>query len=77
MFVRHSNDLPRNINLYTKLRKMGEGDSIVALLSELPCDGLTVKLLETLDFLVPGQWHNTTDITTMIQREVGESHPGR
>ena len=56
---------------------MGEGDSIVALLSELPCDDLTVKLLETLDFLVPGQWHNTTDITTMIQREVGESHPGR
>ena len=47
---------------------MGEGDSIVALLSELPCDGLTVKLLETLDFLVPGQWHNTTDIATMIQR---------
>lgn len=53
------------------------GDSVVALLSELPGDDLTVKLLEMLDFLVPGQWHNTTDIEAMIQREVGESHPGK
>ena len=60
----------------TKFTNMGEGDSIVALLSELPCEDLTVKLLETLDFLVPGEWHNTTDMEAMIQREVGESHPG-
>ena len=53
------------------------GDSVVSLLSELPGDDLTVKLLEMLDFLVPGQWHNTTDIEAMIQREVGESHPGK
>ena len=59
-----------------KVSKMG-GDSVVALLSELPGDDLTVKLLEMLDFLVPGQWHNTTDIEAMIQREVGESHPGK
>ena len=52
------------------------GDSIVALLSELPGDGMTVKLLEALDFLVPGQWENTTDIEAMVKREVGETHPG-
>ena len=50
-------------------------DSIVTLLNDLPGNDLTVKLLEMLDFLVPGQWENTTDITAMIEREVGESHP--
>ena len=55
---------------------MGGGESLAALLSELPGDGMTVKLLEALDFLVPGQWENTTDIEAMVTREVGETHPG-
>lgn len=34
-------------------------DSIIELLDELPSDNLTVKTLNALDFIVPGEWENT------------------
>ncbi|MEO1560660.1 MAG: hypothetical protein AAFS12_13865 [Cyanobacteria bacterium J06632_19] len=34
------------------------GDSIIELLDELPSDNLTVKTLNALDFVVPGEWDN-------------------
>ncbi|MEM9925915.1 MAG: hypothetical protein AAF915_19550 [Cyanobacteria bacterium P01_D01_bin.50] len=34
-------------------------DSIIELLDELPSDNLTVKALNALDYIVPGEWENT------------------
>ena len=34
-------------------------DSIIELLDELPSDSLTVKTLNALDYIVPGEWDNT------------------
>ena len=34
------------------------GDSIIEILDELPSDNLTVKTLNALDFVVPGEWDN-------------------
>lgn len=34
------------------------GNSIIELLDELPSDNLTVKTLNALDFVVPGEWDN-------------------
>ena len=34
-------------------------DSIIELLDELPSDSLTVKTLNALDYIVPGEWENT------------------
>lgn len=49
--------------------------SIVDTLYELPESDVTVRLLEMLDFVVPGAWENVTDADTMIEVVTGETHP--
>jgi hypothetical protein len=46
---------------------------IFELVDELPTGGTTVKALNTLDFLVPGQWQNLTGFTNTIRAVTGET----
>ncbi|MGG6267616.1 hypothetical protein ACQ4M3_11840 [Leptolyngbya sp. AN03gr2] len=46
---------------------------IFELVDELPTGGTTVKALNTLDFLVPGQWQNLTGFTNTIRTVTGET----
>lgn len=46
---------------------------IFELVDELPTSGTTVKALNTLDFLVPGQWQNLTGFTNTIRAVTGET----
>ncbi|MBD2676956.1 MULTISPECIES: hypothetical protein [Nostoc] len=41
--------------------------SIVQLVDELPTGGLTVSLLNSLDFVAPGQWQNTVGFVNTIK----------
>ncbi|MDZ8105033.1 MAG: hypothetical protein RM338_05325 [Nostoc sp. DedQUE12a] len=41
--------------------------SIVQLVDELPTSGLTVSLLNSLDFVAPGQWQNTVGFVNTIK----------
>ncbi len=50
-------------------------DPIASALSALPSRDVTVRLLELLDFVVPGEWDNITDMTRMIEEAVGETNP--
>jgi hypothetical protein len=43
------------------------------LVESLPHDGLTVRLLHGLDYLVPGSWENETNFATLIGKVVGET----
>ncbi len=45
-------------------------------LQALPTSGITVTALETLDFIVPGEWENITDFDEMIRQTTGETAPG-
>jgi hypothetical protein len=47
--------------------------SIVELVDNLPSGGMTVKLLQSLDFVVPGQWNNFTSFDNTIQLVTGET----
>jgi hypothetical protein len=49
---------------------------IFELVDELPTGGTTVKALQTLDFLVPGQWQNLTGFTNTIRAVTGETDEG-
>jgi hypothetical protein len=40
---------------------------------ELPTSGLTVRTLQMLDFVVPGQWKNLTSFEQIIKDETGET----
>lgn len=42
-------------------------------LEELPKSGITVRTLQVLDFIVPGQWKNITSFEQLIKEETGES----
>lgn len=46
---------------------------IFELVDELPTGGTTVKALNTLDFIVPGQWQNLTGFTNTIRAVTGET----
>ncbi|MBD1821636.1 hypothetical protein H6F51_03870 [Cyanobacteria bacterium FACHB-DQ100] len=46
---------------------------IFELVDELPTRGTTVKALQTLDFVVPGQWQNLTGFTNTIRTVTGET----
>jgi hypothetical protein len=46
---------------------------IYELVDELPTGGTTVKALQALDFVVPGQWQNLTGFTNTIRTVTGES----
>lgn len=42
------------------------------LVEELPQGGLTVALLNGLDYLVPGSWENETNFAELIKKVIGE-----
>lgn len=46
------------------------------LVDQLPTSGLTVRALEVLDFVAPGQWQNITGFDNMIRHVTGETDPG-
>ena len=46
--------------------------SIVDLVDQLPTDGLTISMLNSLDFVAPGQWHNTVGFVNTIKAVTGE-----
>ena len=48
-------------------------DSIIDLVDTLPSDNMTVKVLNALDFVVPGQWENTVGFDNTIEVVTGES----
>jgi len=50
-------------------------DSLAEALGGLSGGDLTVKLLELLDFVVPGEWENATTMAEVVAAETGESHP--
>ena len=52
-------------------------DSIIELLNELPSDNLTVKTLNALDFVVPGEWENVVGFNQTIEVITGESDADR
>lgn len=46
---------------------------IFELVDELPTGGTTVKALNALDFVVPGQWQNLTGFTNTVRAVTGET----
>ncbi|GAX44528.1 hypothetical protein NIES4075_55470 [Tolypothrix sp. NIES-4075] len=46
---------------------------IFELVDELPTGGLTVSLLNSLDFVAPGQWHNVVGFVNTIKTVTGET----
>ncbi|NEO99887.1 MAG: hypothetical protein F6K58_14640 [Symploca sp. SIO2E9] len=48
-------------------------ESIIELLDELPANNLTVKMLNALDFVVPGEWENVVGCDNTIEAVTGET----
>lgn len=48
-------------------------DSIIELLDKLPSDNITVKVLNALDFVVPGEWENVVGCDNTIAAVTGET----
>jgi hypothetical protein len=46
---------------------------IFELVDQLPSSGLTVSLLNALDFIAPGEWRNTTGFVNTIKTVTGET----
>ncbi|MGA1475263.1 MAG: Tudor-knot domain-containing protein, partial [Prochlorothrix sp.] len=46
--------------------------TIVQLVDELPADNVTVKVLKALDYLAPGEWHNTVGFEATVTALTGE-----
>lgn len=46
---------------------------IFQLVDELPTNNLTVSLLNALDFVAPGEWHNTVGFVNTIKTVTGET----
>lgn len=49
------------------------GKSIYELVNALPTDNMTVKVLKTLDFVVPGEWENLVGFENTIRKVTGET----
>ncbi len=47
--------------------------SIVELVDNLPSSGITVMMLKSLDFVVPGEWNNLTGFDRTIRSLTGET----
>ncbi|MHC5718299.1 MAG: hypothetical protein ACYTX0_41000 [Nostoc sp.] len=47
--------------------------SIVELVDQLPTSGLTISMLNSLDFVAPGQWENTVGFVNTIKTVTGET----
>lgn len=52
------------------------GKSIVQLVDELPTSGMTITVLNALDFVVPGEWDNLIGFDRTIKTVTGEDDPG-
>ena len=50
-------------------------DSIVELVDNLPEDNITIKVLNALDFVVPGEWENVVGFDNAISAITGETDP--
>jgi hypothetical protein len=50
--------------------------AIFELVDQLPTSGLTVSMLNALDFVAPGQWHNTVGFVNTIKTVTGETDEG-
>jgi hypothetical protein len=48
-------------------------NNLEELLSSLPESNMTVRLLNLLDYLVPGEWNNVTSLHTAVREATGES----
>jgi len=46
---------------------------IFELVDQLPTGGLTISLLNSLDFVAPGQWHNVVGFVNTIKTVTGET----
>lgn len=51
------------------------GQSIIELVDQLPTDNLTVKILNVLDFIVPGEWENLVGFDNTICSVTGKTYP--
>ncbi len=49
---------------------------IYQIVDELPTGGITVKLLQALDYVVPGQWQNIVGFDNTIRTVTGETDEG-
>lgn len=49
------------------------GKPIFELVDELPTGGLTVSMLNALDFIAPGEWQNTVGFVNTIKTVTGET----
>lgn len=47
--------------------------SIFELVDELPTSGLTISMLNALDFITPGEWQNTVGFVNTIKTVTGET----
>ena len=56
---------------------MMQTDPIAKLVDALPQDGVTVRLLQGLDYIVPGQWQNLTGFDATIRKVTGVTDPVR
>ena len=53
---------------------MSDSDKpLSTLIVELPTGGLTVALLNGLDYLVPGAWENETNFANLVKKVIGET----
>lgn len=50
--------------------------SIVQLVDELPTSGMTISVLNALDFVMPGEWDNLVGFDRTIKTVTGEDDPG-
>lgn len=50
--------------------------AIFELVDELPTGGLTVSMLKSLDFIVPGEWENIVGFVNTIKHITGETEEG-
>lgn len=49
---------------------------IYELVNELPTNNMTIKVLRSLDFVVPGEWENIVGFENTIRKVTGETDEG-
>ncbi len=55
---------------------MSETQTIEELVNNLPKGGVTVRLLQALDFVAPGQWKNTVNFDELVKDVTGDPDQG-
>lgn len=73
--VTHGKSILGSIPHFTRKKNTIMGDSIIDLVDQLPKNNITVKVLNALDFMAPGQWHNTVGFDETIRAVTGEHDP--